>query len=145
MNLDYIELKRYFDREKFSAQKARKYSAIFSKIEEVIDPSEIELVYPRNLFLDDKDLEFYILLSGKILRCILLDDKTIQLQIFNLEDLKDFKCEGLYDEEGFYKLTLKFENGEVIVFSSIEDSNDNWRYQFNEHIKELVKMLIKHS
>lgn len=144
MNLDFVGLKDYFDSERFSGQKPRKYSAIFSKIETVIDTGKIEMVYPKNLFLDDKDLEVYVVSGGKILSCILLDDKKIQLQILNLKDLKNFKCEGLYDEKGFRRITLEFGNDEVITFDSDEDTNDDWKSAFREHIKDLAKVVIKH-
>lgn len=143
MKIHYAEIKRYFEGYRYYEQKSRKYSAIFRSIEELINPNEIKIFYPKNLFLDDKDLEIYIVLNGKLLRWRFGDDKKIELRILHLKNLKDFKCEGICNEEGIYKIILEFETGEEIAFNSMDDSIDNWKYTFKEHITEIAKTLIE--
>ncbi len=143
MKIDYVEIKGFFEGYRYHEPKSRKYSAMFHSIEELINSDDIKLFYPKNLFVDDKDLEVYIVLEGKILRGRFLDDNKIELRVLHLKDLKDFKCEGIYNEEGFQKIILQFKNGEEIVFNSMEDTNDNWKYKFKEHIKDVAKMLIE--
>lgn len=143
MIIDYIENKRYFDSHRYSDKNARKYSDMLCKIEEFIDPSDIKLFYPKNLFVDDKDLEVYVILDRNILRGRILDDNKMELTTLRLKDLLHFKCECTYNIEGFHKLTLRFKNDEVVIFDSMEDSNDSWRYKFENQIKELTKLFVQ--
>ena len=50
--------------------------------------------------------------------------------------------ECTYDEECYYKLTLKFYNDEDIVFDSLVDTNFSWKNKFNKVIKEIIKVII---
>jgi len=144
LGIDYVEIKQYICGYRCFDDKARNYKAIFSNIEEFIDHSEIKFFYPKNLFLVDKDLEVYVFLDGKILRGRSLEESRIELKIFNLRDLVDFKCECIDNrEEYFHKITLKFENDEIIVFDSMTDTNESWKYKFDNQIKEIIKVLIK--
>ena len=68
MIIDYFEVRGYFEGHQISDPKARRYSAIFRNIEEFIDPNKVSIFYPKNIFVDDKDLEIYVFLERKILR-----------------------------------------------------------------------------
>ena len=94
------------------------------------------------MFVDDKDLEIYVFLERKILRGRVLDNNKIEIKLLYLKDLKDFIYECTYDEECYYKLTLKFYNDEVIVFDSLVDTNFSWKNKFNKVIKEIIKVII---
>lgn len=142
MIIDYFEVRGYFEGHRYHDPKARRYSAIFRNIEEFIDPNKVSIFYPKNMFVDDKDLEIYVFLERKILRGRVLDNNKIEIKLLYLKDLKDFICECTYDEECYYKLTLKFYNDEVIVFDSLVDTNFSWKNKFNKVIKEIIKVII---
>lgn len=142
MIIDYFEVRGYFESHRYHDPKARRYSAIFLNIEEFIDPNKISIFYPKNMFVDDKDLEIYAFLERKVLRGRVLDNNKIEIKLLHLKDLKDFICECTYDEEYYYKLTLKFNNNEVIVFDSLVDTNFSWKNKFNKEIKEIIQVII---
>ncbi len=142
MIIDYFDVKGYFEGHRYHDLKARKYSAIFRNIEEFIDPNIINIFYPKNMFVDGKDLEIYIFLESKILRGRVLDNNITEIKILYLKDLKDFICECTFDEEYHHKLTLKFYNDEVIVLDSLVDTNYSWKYKFEKEIKEIIQIII---
>jgi len=140
--IDYLEVKDYFRGDRYNDQKSRRYYSIFCNIEKFINTDDIKLFYPKNLFLNDKELEVYIFLDGKILRARPLEVNNIELKILYLKDLIDFTCECIYDgEEYYYKLVLKFTTDEL-VFNKNEDTINGWGYKFEEQIKNITKILI---
>ena len=142
MIIDYLEVRGHFESHKYEGEKSRKYWSIFYNIEEFIDPNKINIFYPKNMFVRDKDLEIYIFLENKILRCRIIDNGRIEIKILFLKDIKDFTCECIYDGEYYHKLTLKFINGEIIVLDSMVDTNFSWRNKFEKKIKEIIQEII---
>lgn len=142
MEVSYVEIKRYFENHRYSNNQARKYSNMLFKIEEFIDVNTIRLFYPKNLFVDDKELEVYVVFEEKILRGRILEDTNIEITTLKFKNLTDFKCECTCKSEGFHRLTMKFENNETVVLDSMEDTNTSWSHKFENQIKELVKHLI---
>lgn len=143
MGVDYVEIKRYFESRRYSENKAGKYSNMLFKIEEFVDVNTIKLFYPKNLFVDSKDLEAYLVFEDKILRGKILEDNNIEITALRLKDLTDFKCECTCNPDGYHRLTMKFQNGETLVFNSVEDTNTSWSHKFEKLIKDLLKLLIK--
>lgn len=142
---DYLEIKKEYERHKYNDPKFRKNSAIFHNIEEFIDLNEINIFYPKNMFVEDKDLEIYIFLESKILRSRLIDNDIIEIKILYLKDIKDFICECMCDGEYYHKLILKFPNDEIIVFDGTVDANIGWRNKFNKTIKKIIRIIINES
>lgn len=142
---DYLEIKKEYEKHKYNDPKSRKNSAIFHNIEEFIDLNEINIFYPKNMFVEDKDLEIYIFLESKILRSRLIDNDIIEIKILYLKDIKDFICECMCDGEYYHKLILKFPNDEIIVFDGTVDANIGWRNKFNKTIKKIIRIIINES
>lgn len=143
MEVSYVEIKGYFDGHRYSDNKSRKYSNMLCKIEEFIDVNTIKLFYPKNLFVDHKELEAYVVFEDKLLRGRILEDTNIEITTLKFKNLIDFKCECTCNPEGFHRLTMKFENDETVVLDSVEDTNTSWSHKFENQIKEVSKLLIK--
>lgn len=137
--IDYLEIRGHFESHKYEGKKSRERWAIFYNIEEFINPNKINVFYPKNMFVQDKNLEIYIFLESKILRGRIIDDARIEIKVLSLKDIKDFTCECINDGEYYHKLTLKFINGEIIELDSMVDTNFSWRNKLEKTIKEIMK------
>jgi len=67
----------------------------------------------------------------------------VVMRFFNINKIKCviYEC-PLDDDYGEHKLTLLLlfeENVEEIYFNSIEDTNEHWKYRFNEAIRSMAK------
>lgn len=144
MIIDYFEIRDYFASRDYYEPKLRLYNAIFHNIEEFIDPNEINIFYPKNLFIEGSDLEVYILNNSQILRCRIIDEDRIEIKIFFLKDLKDFTCEcvKISYEDYYDKLILKFNDNEILILDSSMDTNFSWKTKFEKQIKEIIKVII---
>lgn len=140
--MDYLEVRSYFESNRHCDGKSRRCNLIFHEVEEFINSEHIKMFYPKNLFMEDKELEVYIFLEGKILRARVLEGKNIELKILYFKYLKDFVYECIYDGgEYYHKLILNFTSDEV-VFNKLEDTNSSWGPEFEEQIKNIAKLLI---
>lgn len=145
MIIDYLEVRGYFESYKYEGEKSRKHWALFHNIEEFINPNKINIFYPKNMFVQDKDLEIYIFLESKILRGRIIDDARIEIKVLFLKGIKDFTCECINEGEYYHKLTLKFINGEIIELDSMVDTNFSWRNKFEKTIKEIIQNVINYD
>lgn len=145
MIIDYLEVRGHFEGYKYEGEKSRKHWALFYNIEEFINPNKINIFYPKNMFVQDKDLEIYIFLESKILRGRIIDDARIEIKVLFLKDIKDFTCECINEGEYYHKLTLKFINGEIIELDSMVDTNFSWRNKFEKTIKEIIQNFISYD
>lgn len=140
--IEYLEVRGHFETHKYEGEKSRQQWAIFYNIEEFINPNNISVFYPKNMFVEDENLEIYIFLERKILRGRIIDDGRIEIKVLFLKDIKDFICECIYDGEYYHKLTFEFINGEIIELDSMLDTNFSWRNKFEKTIKEIIKKII---
>lgn len=141
--IDYLEIRGYFESHKHKDEKSREQWSIFYNMEELIDSNKINIFYPKNMFVEDKNLEIYIFLDNKIVRGRVIDEGRIEIKILSLKDIKDFTCEYIKDGEYYHKLTLEFINGEIIELDSMVDTNFSWRNKFEKAIKEIIEKIIK--
>lgn len=142
MSIDYEEVRDYYRGFNYNDERNKENSHIFSKIEELININEIKSFYPKNLFLDEKKLEVYIFFENKLLLGQNFKNDKVKIKIIDLNYLKEFKIESNWYEEGINRITLKLDQ-EEIVFNSLEDSNENWKYRFKEEINNIFQLLIK--
>lgn len=142
MKFDFADFKKKFDDGLYGGIKSSQYSKLIFKLDEFIDSNKIQLFYPRNLFLEDKELEVFIFIDNKLIIGKNINAGRIEIKVLKLNDIRDLKSECTYYKDGFHRLTVTFTNNETLVFDSAEDTNESWRYSFENHIKELTKFLI---
>jgi len=62
------------------------------------------------------------------------------MQFINMNKIKNIIYECPLGDYGDYRLTLILEeNEEEIIFNSKEDTNEHWKYRFNEAICSMAK------
>ncbi len=143
MSMDFKEIKDNFYKYYFNNNASRKYADMFNKVSQIIDEKDILYFYPKYLFVDEQTLQLYFVLkNNKFIRVWINEDKQIVMEFFNIEKIKRVSYECPLDYYGDYKLTLLFEEKlEGIKFDSKEDTNEHWKYKFDEEICNMAKYL----
>jgi len=141
MSVDFKEIKDYFYNNRYSDNTARKYAGMFEKVSQIIDENDILYFYPKYLFVDEQTLQLYFVLkNNKFIKVWINGDKHIVIEYFNINKIKSVTYECPLDDYGDYRLTLLFEEKvEEITFNSKEDTNEHWKYKFDEAICSIAK------
>lgn len=141
MSVDFKEIKDYFYNNRYSDNTARKYAGMFEKVSQIIDDNDILYFYPKYLFVDEQTLQLYFILkNNKFIKVWINGDKHIVIEYFNMNKIKNIIYECPLGDYGDYRLTLILEeNEEEIIFNSKEDTNERWKYRFNEAICSMAK------
>ena len=141
MNVDFNEIKDYFYRNRYCDNNSRKYASMFEKVSQIIDENDILCFYPKYLFVDEQNLQLYFVLkNNKFIKVWINEEKRIVMRFLNMNKIKNIIYECPLDEYGDYRLTLILEeNIEEITFNSKEDTNEHWKYKFNEAICSMAK------
>lgn len=142
--IGYCELSSAVERNPYRDMRTKKYSDIISNINELIDPQQVKLFYPKYIDVEDKNLDIILFLDGKILYGKNIEKKDVEIKIYLFQEIKDiiYKC-CYHGEDYFHRLTLKFSNGEVLEFDSMDDAESYSRRRDLENvIKEIAKSII---
>src|SRR5690606_897135 len=141
MNVDYKEIKDYFYKNRYWDNATRKYAEMFEKVSQIIDENDILCFYPKYLFVDEQILQLYFILkNNKFIKVWINEEKRIVMQFLNMNKIKNVIYECSLGDYGDYRLTLLFEEkAEEITFNSKEDTNERWKYKFNEAICNMAK------
>ena len=141
MNVDYKEIKDYFYKNRYWDNATRKYAEMFEKVSQIIDENDILYFYPKYLFVDEQILQLYFILkNNKFIKVWINEEKRIVMQFLNMNKIKNVIYECPLGDYGDYRLTLLFEEkAEEITFNSKEDTNERWKYKFNEAICNMAK------
>lgn len=143
MSMDFKEIKDNFYKYYFNNNASRKYADMFNKVSQIIDEKDILYFYPKYLFVDEQTLQLYFVLkNNKFIKFWINEDKQLVMEFFNIEKINKVSYECPLDDYGDYKLTLLFEEKlEEIKFDSKEDTNEHWKYKFDEEICNMAKYL----
>lgn len=141
MNVDYKEIRDYFYNNRYWDNTTRKYAEMFEKVSQIIDENDILCFYPKYLFVDEQILQLYFILkNNKFIKVWINEEKRIVMQFLNMNKIKNVIYECSLGDYGDYRLTLLFEEkAEEITFNSKEDTNERWKYKFNEAICNMAK------
>ncbi|MGD9567048.1 MAG: DUF3908 family protein [Sedimentibacter sp.] len=149
MNLNFTEIMNYLEKNRFSESYARKYFSLFKKVSQIINEENILFFYPKFLFVNDKPIQLYFILKNHMLINVSIkEDKQMIVEFLNVKNnirKINYQC-SLDDYGGTTILTVLFEdNFAEIVFNSEEDSNENWKYDFEKVLCDIAKYFINIS
>jgi hypothetical protein len=109
-------------------------------LEKIINLENVKVVYPKGIFVNyNRDLVLVLLTETNI---YLVDFKeNMQIKKYRMADIREsiFIIHDVYYRE--CELTIKFEDGNEIKFSSKDDTNESWRHEFPDYIIKLYKAL----
>lgn len=118
---------------------ADKYTSILQVVEKFLDKEQIIVFYPKNLFVDEKQLEVQIYEKDRV---VILNHNEEEVKVRVLKYQLIEKVELIYT--GYYEpLTLKinFRTGDSLELNELDDTNSTWRRSFTSKIEEIFKLL----
>jgi len=122
------------------------------KLEKVLDTvrdlletdDNVKIFYPKNLFVDYKSLEIFMLTKSDkiILSRYNWKDEYVEIEAYRAIDIQCISIKIKPCEPNAKKLTIKFKNGNEINFDSIKDANETWQEQYSTSIENISKFLM---
>jgi len=115
---------------------------LFIEVEQYIQPSEILGFYLKNLFLEDKEVEFYVFLADKFMILHSDKNKRIFTTIIRIKELSKYNIERELAYNRIEKVIIEFSNQEMIILEPKVDTNNHWAQHFATELEILSKAII---
>ncbi|WP_198401548.1 DUF3908 family protein [Parageobacillus thermoglucosidasius] len=140
--LNYEQFEKWLKSESFRPDTGYKLRLAYFKINELLPTNEIREFYPKNIVNDKEDIELFAFLASKLIVILPKEEETI-FKVLYLKDISHVDLE-IKKNIGFESWVLKiyFTNNTVIELNSVEDSNEYWRYKYEDAIKRIYKSLL---
>ncbi|ABC61270.1 hypothetical protein [Geobacillus phage GBSV1] len=140
--LNYEQFGKWVKSESFRPDTGYKLRLAYFKINELLPTNEIREFYPKNIVNDKEDIELFAFLDSKLIVILPKEEETI-FKVLYLKDISHVDLE-IKKNVGFESWILKiyFTNNTVIELNSVEDSNEYWRYKYEDAIKRIYKSLL---
>ena len=136
----YEELREHYS-SRFEFEE-KKIENLFREIEKYISPSVIYGFYPKNLFAENKEVEFYVFLANKLIILQSNKNEYVFTSIRSIKNLVNYNIERALDYDRIQKVIFEFLNQETIIFEPQEDTNYHWRQCFSEELEIISKSII---
>jgi hypothetical protein len=126
-------------------EESYKFANILRKIPVYIPEAEIQIFYPKNLFVGDVETDLLLITNDKIIK-ITGSETKVFFEVFKLKDVINFNYEitSLNGRENVV-LNVFFSHDRHLNFNSLSDTNDHWRYTFVKKIEEIYRMLLSNQ
>lgn len=113
-----------------------------SGILEVIQSKE-HIFYPKKLFREEENIQLYFFLKDKIVICRHdeNDQNNLSVEEVYLKGVDKIRIRHLNVDQQRVEFEVAFSNGEKIVLSSSEDTNQHWQYKFYQTILSIYAFL----
>lgn len=118
---------------------ARPLKFMLEEISKVIDISDIKIVYPKNLFIDDKQVELYLFNEKRQIMKVTYEDKEINTILYFLKDIVCLENK-VNAEKRSRSLLIKFSNSEMIEFNNKNDTNSHYNDRFETLMIDITKL-----
>lgn len=118
---------------------------MINALEKYVQANKVEMFYPKNLFLEDKQLEFYAFTNKNIIVITSTNDDTsltVCLNVINRDNIKNIFIQENDDNKNEITLKIGVLDGNEIVFNNISDSNNHHSCGFKNHISNIAKYLL---
>lgn len=120
---------------------ARPMKIMLEEIGKIIDISGIKVVYPKNLFVDDKHVEIYLFNDKRQIMKVTYESGEVYTYLYFSKDIANIRSKINCDNNS-RSLVVKFSNGEVIALNSIDDTNTYYTNRFDELIISIWKLFL---
>lgn len=114
---------------------ARPIKTMIEEIRKLIDVDTIRLAYPKNLFVDGKQVEIYLFDDKEHMFRVVCENEEVNIQVYLLKNVSRLESSSNYGEEPRL-LTIEFLNGESFRFDSRTDTNSYHVQRFNDLINQ---------
>ncbi|AFU12934.1 hypothetical protein MC28_1512 [Bacillus thuringiensis MC28] len=131
-----ITLNELFDvvsRERYSNRTSHQAAVLIETLNEsgvvkIIDENYI--LYPKNLFREDKDVELFFFKKKEIIVCKINADGDVSVQNFLSKNVDKFEMNKLNADKQTVELSIHITNEEPIHLSNKGDTNQYWSRKF---------------
>jgi Protein of unknown function (DUF3908) len=138
MALTYEEFKQYVEQRWFDDN--RSFLSILNDLSEFYDvENDFKYFYPRNVF-NGKPTELIIFLNDGYLVVTKDNEQNYKYQEFNCKVSSKTLINTRYVNYN-HELKIVFDNGNELIFNSLEDSSPNWSEEYARAIRELYKII----
>lgn len=120
---------------------ARPMRFMLEEIGKIIDISGIKVIYPKNLFVDDKQVEIYLFNDERQIMKVTYEGGEVYTSLYFSKDIVNISSKINCDNNS-RSLLVKFSNGEVIELNSVDDTNTYHTYRFDELIIGIWKLFL---
>lgn len=138
-NLDYI----------FRNDKVFINRRMLETLFEYVDKEKIEQIYPKNLFVDEKELEIYVFTKEKIIVITSLREQNkkcnnvyIKLNVIKKQSINNLIITNEDNNTREVQLEIILKDGQKICFNNIDDTNKTHQNNFKKLIQKLSKSLL---
>lgn len=136
--LKYNNLKNYFYNRSYGNTKEAIISRVLNKAEALVGEKDIELFYPKNLFVEDKCFELYLFCyDHRIIKIREEDGKFIVTSFLNKNNIEKVMLKENYENDYEKVLKIKFKGDEVFQFNSRNDTNEHHRKNLADIIEQI--------
>ena len=133
--LNYTDFRKYATSFDFEL----KYELLLETIDKHINTEEKLIFYPRNMFLEDNELEIYFFDKEKIF-IITEDSVGVEIDVLKTSSVDRVKLTSK-DRHSPLNLTITLKNGEERNFNSSTDTVEGRMQTFNRKIEEIFNLL----
>jgi len=114
---------------------------MLEEIGKIMDISGIKVIYPKNLFVHDKQVEIYLFNGESQIIKVTYEGGEVYTCLYLSKDIVNISSKIKCDNNS-RSLLIKFSNDEVIELNSLNDTNAYHTYRFDELIIGIWKLFL---
>lgn len=145
------EIKNIAFNNQFSSDNNNYYRRLYKFAEILLDIPGIKKIeeqeaylhhfYPKNLWIEEKNLELIYFTSDKIIEIEMNQDtEEVKINCHYTKDMLNTELTIINYREKVYQLVINFNNSHKLTLST-NDAEDNWKRRFSEEILAIHKYL----
>ena len=112
----------------------------FKPLESLIDVNKIDIIYPKRMYIDNKDINLFVFTNDYIYSILFYPE--IKSVIYKKADIQKIAINLHGTSDPDYELIITFKYGDEIRIYNVEDTNEDWRWSFSEYLLKVYKYLI---
>lgn len=146
MEITLENLRRYSVEEFYSSRNPQVQALRYmtDEINKVIDTTRIKVVYPKNLFIENKQIELYLFDDREHIFKVTHENNEVCIFLYFLKDIIHIKNSVNFGNKS-RTLTIEFSNGEIFEFNNTSDTNSHYMHRFDNLIVDIWKLPLRYE
>ncbi len=139
-------LEEIFSKLKWENEENGVYCEAIKFIKKITENKKINNIYPKNMFVEGKDIELYTFTHN----CIFVtkpDTESKDYVSTSIMKIKDIKTFEKIEKNEYTPISLKiyFYDGEEIILKSDVDTNSHHEHKYRSMINEIITLLLERA
>ncbi|MGG4443722.1 DUF3908 family protein [Brevibacillus fortis] len=140
MRLNFIEFTDYL--RKVSFEGGSRLSFLANLLRKHVNQDNVLGFYPKNIFVEDKDVEVYVFEDNKV-TIFLNTGSQVIIKVLKYEHLNRLELQYEKKDQMIINLEIRFTTGDEIVLNNALDANSNWSDKYEAEIQGIFTLLKK--